>query len=73
MQAACHMADGKGYHRLATQAFRRVLGRKQSKYGEVIAWLDDALHQSIIGNTREARRLNGIAKKGDAIFRGYKF
>lgn len=58
---------------MATLAFRRVLGRKQSRYGGVIAWLDDALHQSIISNNKEAKKLNGIANKGDAIFRCYKF
>ncbi len=59
--------------RLATTAFRNVLGRKQSKYGEVIAWLDVAIGESAPTNGKEACRLNRIARQGEAVFRGYKF
>lgn len=60
-------------HRLATTAFRNVLGRKQSKYREVIAWLDAAIGQSAPKTGKEACWLNRIAKQGEAVYRGYKY
>lgn len=41
---------------LALNAFRNVLGRRQSKYGKVIAWLDERL-------------LHFTAKEGDSFSR----
>ncbi|KAL2046145.1 hypothetical protein N7G274_001592 [Stereocaulon virgatum] len=58
---------------LAAKAFHRVLCRKQSKYRGVLAWLDDALRESTIGSSKEAKRLNGIVNKGNAIFKDYKY
>lgn len=54
-------------------AFRSILGRKQSKYHEVIAWLDVAIENSAPKNRTEASRLNRIAKQGEVVFRGYKY
>ena len=60
-------------YRLATTAFRTILGKKQSRYGEVLAWLDVAIGQSAARNRKEAYRLNRVAKQGEIAFRGYKF
>ena len=59
--------------RLATTAFRSILGRKQSKYREVIAWLDVASEETMPRNEQEAARLHRIAKQGEDVFRGYKY
>lgn len=64
------MADHISDDRLAAKAFRHVLGRKQTNYQEVIAWLDVALEQVA---PLKPSRLNRIAKQGEAVFRGYKF
>ena len=72
VQPARHMANRVGY-RLAAKAFHRVLCRKQSQYRGVLAWLDDALRESTIESSKEAKRLNGIVNKGNAIFKDYKY
>lgn len=61
------------WYRLAAKAFRNVLAKKQSAYGDVIAWLDDAIGESTARNRKEASRLNGIANKGNAIFSDYRY
>ena len=60
-------------HRLAAKAFRKILVKKQSKYGHVIAWLDDAIWRTKPDNASEMRRLNKVVKEGDAVFLDYKF
>lgn len=60
-------------HRLAAKAFRNILGRKQSKYGQVIAWLEDAIWRTKPENAKEMWRLNRVVKEGDAVFLDYKF
>ena len=62
-----------GLYRLTVKAFRSVLIKKQSKYGHLIAWLDDAMSEATSRNRKEAARLNGIANTGNAIFRDYKY
>ena len=59
--------------RLATAAFRNVFIRKQSKYHDLIAWLDVAIQNSAPRSRKEASRLHRIAKQGEAVFGEYRF
>ena len=59
--------------RLAAKAFRNVLGKKQSKYGDVILWLDDAIGRTKPGTAKEMWRLNKVVRESDAVFLDYKF
>ena len=61
------------YGRLGATAFRSVLGRKQSKYREVTAWLEVAIRESMPGNGKELSKLRRIARQGDAVFSDYKY
>ena len=70
----CKRAGANDECRLAATAFRHVLGKKQSSYGQVIAWLDDQLtHSPLLHDAKEATRMRRIANKGNALFGGYKF
>ena len=60
-------------HRLATKAFRNTLAKKQSKYGNVIIWLDHAIWRTKPDNVKEMWRLNKVVREGDAVFLDYKF
>ena len=60
-------------HRLAAKAFRNILVKKQSKYGHVIAWLDDKIWRTKPEHVKEMWRLNRVVKEGDAVFLDYKF
>ena len=59
--------------RLASKAFRRVLGRKQSGYHGVLAWLDGAIVNAMPGNARAVLKLQRIAQQGDQVFAGYRY
>lgn len=59
--------------RLAANAFRNVLAKKQSKFRLVILWLDDAIWRTKPDNAKETWRLNQVVKEGDAVFLDYKF
>ncbi|KAL9578805.1 MAG: hypothetical protein Q9212_005488, partial [Teloschistes hypoglaucus] len=58
---------------LALTAFMHVLGRKQTSFQEVLAWLDKAIEKAQSSDRKEASRLSKVAKKGDAVFHGYRF
>lgn len=59
--------------RLAAKAFRKVLGQKQSKYGAVILWLDDAVGRTKPKRAKEMWRLNKVVRESDAVFLDYRF
>lgn len=59
--------------RLAAKAFQHILRRKQSKYGEVLLWLEGVMESSVAGSRREVVKLERIAKNGEGVFRGYKY
>ena len=59
--------------RLASKAFRHVLGRKQSRYRGVLDWLDGAIVNAGPRSCRELLKLKRIAKQGDKVFAGYKY
>ena len=59
--------------RLAAKAFRNVLGKKQSKYGDVILWLEDAIGRTKPKAAKEMWRLNKVVRESDAVFLDYKF
>jgi hypothetical protein len=54
--------------RLAAKAFQSTLGRKQSKYGEVLKYLARLVEESAPANQREAVKLGRIVKAGEAVF-----
>ncbi|KAL9099832.1 MAG: hypothetical protein Q9163_004720 [Psora crenata] len=58
---------------LASKAFRHVLGRKQSRYGEVLIWLDITIDQAMPDSGKELLKLNRIARRGGGVFREYKY
>lgn len=57
---------------LAATAFRHVLGRKQSGYEEVIAWLD-AMTTSCRRGLANERLMEGVVDEGKRAFSGYKY
>lgn len=57
---------------LAAMAFRSVLGRKQSCYEEVIAWLDAMIASCRRGLVNE-RLMEGVADEGQRVFSGFKY
>lgn len=59
--------------RLAAKAFQSTLRRKQSKYGEVLAYLAGIVEDSAPVNKREAMKLSRIVKAGEAVFANYKY
>ena len=59
--------------RLAAKAFQHILSRKQSKYGEVLQWLQGMIESSVAGNPNEALKLERIANNGKRVFCGYKY
>ena len=54
--------------RLALTAFHTVLVRKQSKYGEVLMWLQRALARMGPANGHESRRVQKIAMAAQSAF-----
>ncbi|CAD6591538.1 MAG: hypothetical protein ASARMPREDX12_005212 [Alectoria sarmentosa] len=58
---------------LAAKAFRNILAKKQSKYGHVILWLDDAIWRTKPNSAKDMSRLNRVVNEGDAVFLDYKF
>ena len=64
---------GMMIHRLAAKAFRNILAKKQSKYGHVILWLDDAIWRTKPNSAKDMSRLNRVVNEGDAVFLDYKF
>lgn len=69
-----HMIGLTKRTRLTWTAFRHILATKQSNYRDVIAWLEHRVESSFVFGTRgQALMLQGIARKGDAIFAGYKY
>jgi hypothetical protein len=49
------------------------LGRKQSKYGEVLTYLAGLVEESAPMNQREAVKLRRIVKEGEAVFANYRY
>ena len=68
-----HTANQRMIHRLAAKAFHNILSKKQSKYRDVILWLNQAIWRTKPDDTMEMWRLNRIVKEGNAVFLGYKF
>ena len=74
-QADKRGADQSVHVRLASTAFRNVLGRKQSNYGEVMTWLD-----ALIGSCRaraskgkDQLMMQSVVEEGQKVFRGYQY
>ena len=59
--------------RLATTAFHHVLGRKQSRYREVLIWLDGMTTAAIPGNRRELLQLQRVVKRGNVVLKDYRY
>lgn len=59
--------------RLASMAFRNILGIKQSNYGQVVTWLDERIASSHPRDAGEADRLRRVVQKGNRVFGGYRF
>lgn len=68
-----HILSRTDDDRLASMAFRNVLGIKQSSYGQVVAWLDERIASCQPGDAGEADRLRRIVQKGNRVFGGYRF
>lgn len=61
------------YYRLAAKAFDHVLRRKQSQYGQVLAWLRVTAQASAPTSGKEALMLGRVVRDGEAAFHGYKY
>lgn len=61
-------ADSVWYFRLGAQAFKKTLARKQTKYRELLKWLDDTiLKEKFIGM---AARVSCL---GDDPFQSFRY
>lgn len=58
---------------LAAAAFRSVLGRKQTRFAEVLRWLNLVWKNARPGRDREAVRLAKVVREGNAVFAGWRF
>ena len=67
------MTNTKGARRLAGRAFQRILGQKQTKYRDILTWLEGMLADATVGRREDAGRLECVAREGDAVFAGYRF
>ena len=54
-------------------AFRHVLGIKQTKFGDAIKWLDNQIEESRPRGTVQTEWMEAIYRRGNEVFRGYKF
>lgn len=52
---------------LVLNAFRKVLGRRQSRYGKVLAWIEGRIGIINAKGADVCRRLNGVLQKADQI------
>ena len=68
-----HIISRTDHGRLASMAFRNILGIKQSSYGQVVAWLDERIASCQPRDAGEANRLRRIVQKGNRVFGGYRF
>jgi len=59
--------------RLAAQAFRTVLGKKQTAFLDVIDWLDTTLADTVPFKVKEALKLAKAVKHGNVVFRNYRY
>ncbi|KAL9002382.1 MAG: hypothetical protein Q9188_004681 [Gyalolechia gomerana] len=58
---------------LALTAFSSVLGRKQTKFRDVLVWVEGALEKVRSKERKEASRLAKVVQKGRTAFRGLKY
>ncbi|KAL8717849.1 MAG: hypothetical protein Q9181_008274 [Wetmoreana brouardii] len=58
---------------LALTAFRDVLSRKQTKFRQVLAWVEQAILDVKPRDGKDAMRLAKAVKKGDVAFRCYRY
>ena len=58
---------------LAVAAFRFVLGRKQTRYREVLRWLDAIWRGAKPRSDKEMIRLTQVVRKGNSTFGGWRF
>ena len=54
-------------------AFRAILGAKQTKYAEVMAWLDERIRASRPHDLEGAERLRRAVKQGNRVLSGYMY
>ena len=58
--------------RLAAQAFRSILGKKQTAFLDVIDWLDTTLADIVPFKDKEALKLAKAVRQGNVVFRNYR-
>ena len=59
--------------RLASRAFRSVLSQKQTKYAQVVEWLDCQTKETAPKGRREAQRLIQAVDCGNVVFHKYRY
>ena len=59
--------------RLAGKAFQKILGRKQSRYRDVLQWLGGAIEAAKPVHRTELARLSRIVEEGNKVFEGYRY
>ena len=50
-----------------------MLGRKQSKHGEILAWLEEEIKNSRASDGKGSLRLAQAVKQGEAVLGNYKY
>ena len=59
--------------RLLASAFRTTLRRKQTRFPQVLAWLDERQAHAAARLGSQAHRLERVVEQGDAVFQGIKY
>lgn len=68
-----HRLTWRAHYRLAAVAFRHVLARKQSKYRDLISWLDGLVETSEAKSAVERLRMRRVVREGEKVFRDFQY
>jgi len=61
------------FGRLAAQAFRSILSKKQTAFLGVIDWLNTTLADAVPFKEKEALKLAKAVQQGNIVFRNYRY
>ncbi|THC99315.1 hypothetical protein EYZ11_001221 [Aspergillus tanneri] len=67
------MVHGFQVQYLAAAAFRHVLGRKQTRYGAVLHWLDQIQRQARPKSNGKLAHLVQVVRKGNMLYGGWRY
>lgn len=59
--------------RLGGRAFHRILIQKQTKYRDVLAWLEGILAEATAAHAKDLSMLEDVARRGDRVFASHRY